>query len=103
MSVECVTTPGTRILPAGNLVVCQTTCSCSCRALAASNRLGLRLHPQHDIDHVDHLDVVGMRTVPAAPAEMISDLLLGDVAQCMIESLDADHAALEECSEAHRY
>ena len=64
-------------------------------------QIGLRLHPQHDTDHVDHLDVVGMRAMPAAPTEMISDLLIGDVAQRVVQGLDPDDAALEECIEAH--
>ena len=36
--VECVTTPGARILSSGSFTVSQTGNSCSCRALAASKR-----------------------------------------------------------------
>src|SRR5690349_2778161 len=53
----------------------------------ALDEIRLRLYAQHEIDDVLELDVVGMRPVPAAPAEVIAHAIFGDVAQRMIQSL----------------
>ena len=57
-------------------------------------RIELRFHRQHDIDDVREREIEGVGPVPAAPAEMISDRVLGDVPQRVIQRLDADHAVL---------
>jgi len=43
------------------------------------------------IDDVAHRDVGRMRAVPAAPAEMKTDSVLGQAAQRVVERLDPDH------------
>ena len=50
---------------------------------------------------VGQRDVVRVRAVPAAPAEVIADLLLGHVLQRVIQRLDALHAVLLVRGEAH--
>src|SRR5437870_8992962 len=36
------------------------------------DEVGLRLHLEHEVDHVLELDVVGVRPVPASPAQVIA-------------------------------
>jgi hypothetical protein len=44
------------------------------------DQVGLRAHPQHQVDQLDELDVEGVRAVPAAPAQVIANTILGKIA-----------------------
>ena len=64
-------------------------------------QVALRVHAQHDVDNVRHRNVVDVRAVPAAPAEMIADLLLRDAGHRMIERLDPHQAIFLEGGKPH--
>ena len=63
--------------------------------------IGLRLDRQHQFHDIRHRDVVGMRTMPAAPTQVIADLAFWNVAQRVIQRLDAQHAVLLVGRETH--
>ena len=48
--------------------------------VAGFKRIGLAVDRQHDVDDVAHRDVGGVRAVPAAPAQMEADAVLGQAA-----------------------
>ncbi len=69
--------------------------------VGALDEVGLRLHLEHDVDQVLQLDVVGVRSVPAAPAEVIADAVLRDVAQGVVQCLYSEAAVASKGIEAH--
>ena len=50
--------------------------------------IGLRLHLEDQIDDVLERQIMGVRAVPAAPAQMIPDAVLRQPAQSMVQRLD---------------
>src|ERR1700758_4002057 len=46
--------------------------------VAGFDRIGLRLHAQHDLDDVAQRQVRDVRSVPAAPADMEANAVLGN-------------------------
>ena len=56
---------------------------------------------QHDVDDVLELEVVSVRTVPAAPAQVVAHLLLRDAFERVVQRFDADLAALAERLQPH--
>ncbi len=69
--------------------------------IGALDQEGLRLHLQQEIDDVVELEIVGMRAVPASPAEMVAHAVFRDVAQSVVERLDAHLAVGAERLEPH--
>ena len=100
-SVECVTTPGTMILPCRKLHVVPDDELVFVARIRRLEKIGLRAHGQHDVHHVAHLDVVRVRAVPAAPAQVVAHAVLRNVAKRMIEGVDAKQRALPERRQAH--
>ena len=62
--------------------------------IAGLERIGMRIHRQHDIDDVAHRDVGDVGSVPAAPAQMEADAVLRQAADRVVERLDPDHREL---------
>jgi hypothetical protein len=56
--------------------------------VARFERIGLRLHLQDQIDNIFERNVGLVWPVPAAPADVIANAILGNIAQRMIERLD---------------
>ena len=83
-----VITPGIRILPSGSLLPSQTRHSCSWRGFAASTS---RRRPdlEDQVDQLLHRRVGDVWHVPAAEADVITDPLLRDAFQGVVERLDA--------------
>ena len=54
-------------------------------------RVGAALDGQHHVDDVAHRDVGRVGPVPASPAEVKADAVLGQAADGVVERLDADH------------
>ena len=80
-SVACETTPGMRILPSGSFTRLPDRVFVLVPRIGGFDQIGLRPHPQHQIDQLVELDVEGVRPVPAAPAQVIANALLRQAAQ----------------------
>src|SRR6266404_8220505 len=51
--------------------------------------IGLRLHLEDQIDDVLERQIMGMRPVPAAPAQVIAHLILGNAGEQVVDGVDA--------------
>ena len=80
-------TPGMRILPSGSLVCCQTSRLVLVPRVGRFDRVGLCLHPQHQVDDVCQRHVPGVRDVLAAPADVVAHPVLLD-AEGGVQGLD---------------
>ena len=54
--------------------------------IAGLEAVGLRVHLEDEIDDVLHRNVMRMRAVPAAPAEMVAHRVLGDAASAWLSA-----------------
>src|SRR5262249_41150576 len=81
-------TPGIRILPSGSLTSCQTRHSYEWRGGAAPPEEGLGLDPQQKVHDVPKAQIVDVRALPAAPAEVVAHSVLGDAGEGVIERVD---------------
>ena len=57
--------------------------------VAGFEQVGLGVDPEHDIDDVAQRKVSGVRTMPAAPADVIAHALHWDALECVVQYLDA--------------
>jgi hypothetical protein len=64
------------------------------------DQVSLRLHGEQNIHQVLQFQIVSVRTVPASPTEVIADPILGDVAQCIVQRLNAHLAPAFESLKA---
>ena len=62
--------------------------------VADLKRIGMRVDRQHHLDDVAHGDVGRVRTVPTAPAQMKPDAVRRQVADRVVQRLDAEHGEL---------
>ena len=101
MSVAWPTTPGTSTLPAGNFTSSQTRHSCSWRGIGRfdGNRIGFNF--KNEVDDVAQRDVVLVRAVITAPAGVKAHPVWRDVAQAVIERVDAQRGILAIFRHAH--
>src|SRR5215472_5417045 len=58
------------------------------------DRVGTRLHFQHEIENVLEWQIVRMRAVPAAPADVITDPILGQPLERVIERVNSHFCEL---------
>ena len=100
--VECVTTPGARILPGGSFTSDHHRVLVLVPRIGGFEQIRLRIDGQHDVDDVLHGDVVQMRAVPAAPAQVITNAIFGDPNEGVIQRFDAHHAVPLVRVETHR-
>src|SRR4051812_17741070 len=53
-------------------------------------RIATYVHPQDEIGNVLQWDIVGVRSIPASPADMVATSFGSDATQRMIEGIDAE-------------
>ena len=64
--------------------------------------IGADVHLQHEIDDVLHRHVEGVRSVPAAPADVIARTLRRDAFERVIERVDAQLGPVAVLGMGHR-
>ena len=57
--------------------------------VAGLEGIGLRLHLEYQVDDVLERQVVGVRPMPAAPAQVVAHLLLGNADKRVVDGIDA--------------
>ena len=87
--VEWLTTPGRSILPSGSLTSFHSFHSCSWRDVGGLERIALRVDLQHEVDDVLERQVVGVRPVPGAPAQVVAHAVFRDALERVVDRVDA--------------
>ena len=87
-------TPGMRHLPSGSLVVSQTSHSVGVAGIGGFHAVGSGVDAEHDVHDVAQGYVGGVRAVPATPAEVVADAVLGQAFEGVVQGVDAEGGEL---------
>ena len=92
--VAWLTTPGTRTFSVGQLDVSPDFPLVLVTDVAGLDRVSTNANLKQDVDDVPERQVGGMRPVPAAPADLIADPILGQTTEGVVEGFDPHHCEL---------
>src|SRR6516165_6407062 len=87
--VAWLTTPGISIFAGRQLCLLPRAPLMLVPHVAGLEGIGLRLHLEDQIDDVLQRQVVGVRPVPAAPAQVVAHSFFGNANKRVVDGLDA--------------